>query len=119
MQTELDNLQLAFAERSLKAIETSQQTILELQETEASWKMLTAKHECERAQDEKLASARTHERLEQQASTILRPTNTMRPELTYEGETWTATFGDLVARGPTPETACQQFDALWLGKEEF
>jgi len=116
---ELEKLQLAFAERSLKAIEDSQQRILDLQEKEATWKTVAAWQGSEKAKQEKLASARTHKRLEAQAASILRPCNQMRPTIKQEDDEWVAIFGDVVGCGPTPETACQHFDAIWLGKDEL
>ncbi len=118
--TELENLQLEFAQRSLKAIEDSQQKILDLQEKEATWGMVKAWNEAEKTKQEKLASARTHKRLESQAASILRPCNQMRPTIKQEDDyEWVAIFGDVVGRGPTPETACQHFDSIWLGKDEL
>lgn len=119
MKTALEKLQLNFAERSLKAVEDSQQKILDLQEKEATWRMMSAWNEAERAKAEKLASARTHKRLESQAASILRPCNQMRPSLGQDGDEWVAIFGDVTGRGPTPETACQEFDRIWLGKDEI
>ena len=119
IQTDLEKLQLEFARRSLTQIEAGQQKILDLQEQEASWNTLAAKHACEKAENEKLISAKTNERLARQAGGILRPTTTMRPELRLDGDEWTVTYGELTARGPTPETACLQFDRIWLGKDEL
>jgi hypothetical protein len=119
MQTDLDQLQLEFAKRSLRRIEESQQKVLALQEQEAANKTLAAFNESERTLAEKLASARTHKRLEAQAASILRPSNQMHPELRQVEDDWVATFGDVEGRGPTPETACQHFDRIWLGKDEL
>lgn len=115
----LEKLQLAFAERSLKKIEISQQKIFDLQEQETACRLIAAFHDSEKAQQEKLASARTHKRLEAQAANILRPSNQMRPTLCQIDDDWIATFGDVVGKGPTPETACQHFDAIWLGRDEL
>jgi hypothetical protein len=119
IQTDLEKLQLEFAKRSLAQIEAGQQKILDLQERKAAFETLAAQHACERAEAEKLVSAKTNERLARQAGGILRPTTTMRPELRRDGDEWTATYGALTARGPTPETACLQFDRIWLGKDEL
>ena len=119
METELEKLQLEFAKRSLKAIEDSQQRILDLQEKEATLRTMAAWQESEKAKEEKLASARTLKRLESQAASILRPCNQMRPIIKQEDDEWVAIFGDVVGRGVTPETACQEFDRIWLGKDEI
>jgi hypothetical protein len=118
MKTKLEKLQLEFATRSLQAVEDSQRRVLDLQEKEATWGMIKAWNEAERTKEEKLASARTHKRLEAQAASILRPCNQMRPDIQQDGDEWVATLGDVIGRGPTPETACQQFDRIWLGKDE-
>jgi hypothetical protein len=118
MPTELEKLQLVFAKRMMTGTETSQKTVLESQENEAAYKTLAAFHESERARNEKLASARTHARLESQAASILRPCNQMRPTVKQVDDDWVASLDDVVGRGPTPETACQQFDRIWLGKDE-
>lgn len=115
----LEEYQIIAAKKLIDRSCASQIKLLELQEEAAAWTTLAAKHTCEKAENEKLVCAKTNERLAKQAGGILRPTTTMRPELRRDGDEWTATFGDLVARGPTPETACLQFDAIWLGKEEF
>jgi len=119
MKTELEQLQLEFAKRSLAKVEEGQQKILDIQEKEATWRTVAAWEEAEKAKQEKLASARTHKRLESQAASILRPCNQMRPDIKQVDDEWVATFGDVEGKGPTPETACQHFDAVWLGKDEL
>jgi len=117
--TELEQYQTDAAKRLIDLSCATQAKLLELQEQEAAWKTLAAQHACEKVENEKLLSAKTNERLAKQAGGILRPTTTMRPELRQDGDEWTVTYGGLTARGPTPETACQQFDRIWLGKDEL
>jgi len=119
IQTDLEKLQLEFAKRSLTRIEESQQRVLALQEDEAANRTLAAFNDSEKSRAEKLASARTHKRLEAQAASILRPSNQMRPAMQQVDDGWVAVFGDAEGRGPTPETACQHFDRIWLGKDEL
>jgi len=49
----------------------------------------------------------------------LRPAIVLRPVLTYEGGEWVASYGDLQARGPTPDLAYTAFDSAWVGKQEL
>lgn len=57
----------------------------------------------------------------QQYRNLMRPSITLRAEVTLEhgpdGEFWRAKFGDCVGEGVTPETACQDFDRVWTGKD--
>jgi hypothetical protein len=48
--------------------------------------------------------------IEQQA----RPTLMLRPMVIRDGEEWVASYYECQGRGPTPELACQSFDAAWL-----
>lgn len=76
-------------------------------EKEAAHAMLVAKIMHENAQ---LSLKHT-----QQA---LRPTMMLRPELTREGDMWIASYHDVRGTGPTPDIACQDFDAIWTGRKE-
>jgi len=49
----------------------------------------------------------------------LRPAVMLRPLLTLEGNEWVANYGDLQARGPTPDLAYLAFDSAWVGKQEL
>lgn len=62
---------------------------------------------------------RTGEKLERQASSVLRPTTALRPKVEDQDGCWSASYGDVHGVGPTPETACQDFDRKWLGKDEL
>jgi len=116
---DLEEYQITAAKKLIDRSCASQVRILELQEEKAALETLAAKHTCERTENEKLVSDETNKRLAKQAGGILRPTTTMRPELRRDGDEWSVTYGELTARGPTPETACQQFDRIWLGKDEL
>jgi hypothetical protein len=58
--------------------------------------------------------------LTQQYRNLMRPSLTLRVEVTVDhgenGDVWKAKYGDCVGYGPTPETACQDFDNIWAGK---
>ncbi len=58
------------------------------------------------------------QRMTTQAANIIRPSTSMPVEVTYDGDDWTCENGDVRGVGPTPETACQDFDRLWLGRDE-
>jgi len=92
--------------------------VSELAEQQATWEMLAAFHKTQQAQDERRASARTFEKLHRQTDSVTRPSSIMRPELRDDGDEWTVTYCACIGRGPTPETACQDFDDKWLGKGE-
>lgn len=49
----------------------------------------------------------------------LRPSIILRPVITREGDEWVASYGDLEARGPTPDLAYLAFDAAWVGRQEL
>lgn len=114
IQEFIEDCQRKMLERNLE----SGIKVAELAEQQASWEMLAAFHKAEQARQEKLASARTHEKLARQVSNVIRPSATMRPELREEGDEWLAGYYGCVGRGPTPETACQDFDDKWVGKDE-
>ena len=54
-----------------------------------------------------------------QSANFMRPSMVHPPALTQEGDDWVASYGALRASGPTPETAYQEFDRLWVGKDEL
>ena len=84
----------------------------EMLNLEAIFKANTAKEAME-------ASKRCSEKLERQAASVLRPTTALRPAVTHQDGCWSASYGDVHGVGPTPETACQDFDRKWLGKGEL
>jgi len=59
------------------------------------------------------------ERAQKQALNHMRPCMTFRPMLIQEEGVWVAIYGALRATGPTPETAHQEFDRQWVGKDEL
>jgi len=59
------------------------------------------------------------ERSVQQSANFIRPCTLHRPLLIQDDDQWIATYGDLTSYGPTPETAYQEFDRLWVGKDEL
>ena len=92
--------------------------ISELSVEQATWEMIAAFHKAQQAQDERHASARTYTKLHRQTDSVTRPSSIMRPELREDDGEWTVTYHACIGRGPTPETACQDFDDKWLGKGE-
>jgi hypothetical protein len=91
----------------------------DMMKLEASYKALAAKEVFEREQEVTKTNQRTLDSLELQAKSIIRPTTALRPEVTQDPTGWTAAYGEVVGAGPTPELACQDFDRLWLGKDEI
>jgi len=57
------------------------------------------------------------QRMTTQAGNIIRPSTSMSVEIAYNGEDWHCKCGDVDGIGVTPETACQDFDRQWLGKD--
>lgn len=57
------------------------------------------------------------QRMTIQAANIVRPSTSMPVEVTYNSEDWLCKNGDVCGIGVTPETACQDFDRQWLGKD--
>lgn len=49
----------------------------------------------------------------------LRPSFQLKPLLEQCGEGWLVRYGELVARGESPEIACQEFDHMWVGRDEL
>ena len=77
--------------------------IAEYKEQEATYDLVTAKQTYENT----LLIKRN---IEQQG----RPTAVLRPMVTRDGNEWVAAYYECQGRGPTPELACQSFDAAWL-----
>lgn len=65
--------------------------------------------EKERAENERDASR----------ANFARPSLVHRPLLSQEEDGWCVSYGALHAYGPTPELAHQDFDRLWVGKDEL
>ncbi len=57
------------------------------------------------------------QRMTIQAGNLIRPSTSMPVEVIYDGEDWHCKNGDVDGIGVTPETACQDFDRQWLGKD--
>jgi len=106
-QSQLEEMQLA-----------AQKRVLELVEEKAAWETLAAHQAAMKAEHEKLASLQIHDDLKRQSKGAFRPSNIMRPRIEQEGGEWVATYSEVVGRGPTPDIACQEFDRIWLGKDE-
>ncbi len=111
----LQDMQMKIAKRHTE----SQLKIAEMQEAEAIFKAKAAQHIAEREEAITETTKRTHAKLEQQASNCLRPTAMLRPKVERLGTGWSASYGDVRGIGPTPDLACQDFDRMWLGKDEI
>ena len=99
----------------------SQEKINTSNEVEARARAQASVHICQREKSASNASTDAHNKLKHQATNMFRPTSLMRPdiEFTPEGQgEWTATYSGVVGRGPSPELACQDFDRVWLGKDD-
>ena len=83
------------------------------QETEAHYKAEAARFTM--LQSENMLKGQ--QRMTAQAGNIIRPSTSMPVEVTYNGDDWHCTNGDVDGVGVTPETACQDFDRQWLGKD--
>ena len=57
------------------------------------------------------------QRMTTQAGNLIRPSTSMPVEVVYDGDDWHCKNGDVDGVGVTPETACQDFDRQWLGKD--
>lgn len=79
----------------------------------AAYKEKQAAHELQMAQlaHEAAQLALLH------AKQMLRPSLLMRPHLSQDGDEWVASHGDCQGRGPTPDLAHQNFDVIYLGRE--
>ena len=97
----------------------AQKEIADMLVHEVTFKAQTAQHQAQQAETEKEASAVITERSKLQSANFIRPCLIHRPLLTKEGDAWAVTYGHLVAYGPTPETAHQEFDRIWVGKDEL
>ncbi len=75
--------------------------------------------EKERAQHEAEMSRESLEKASKFSNNFHRPCLLFRPSLTQEEDQWVAEYGELRAYGPTPDTAHQEFDRQWLGKDEL
>ena len=75
--------------------------------------------DAQKAISEMETSAYVAEKTRQQAANYMRPCIMFRPALAQEDGVWVATNGHLSATGPTPETAHQEFDRMWVGKDEL
>jgi hypothetical protein len=75
-------------------------------EKQAAHELLTAQVAHESAQ---LAQQHTKQ--------MLRPSIMMRPHLSRDGDDWVASHGECQGRGPSPELAYQDFDAVYMGKK--
>jgi hypothetical protein len=74
----------------------------------------------EQAEAERDAAVKIATRATQQVANYTRPSQMHIPMLErYDTDEWSATYGALVAYGPTPEMAFQEFDRLWVGKDEL
>lgn len=110
-------LGLEFAEYLFK----SQKKIADHQVDEAHFKLRAAQVKFETAQNEAKLSAKIAARTDRQSVNYMRPSFIFKPFLTQsdDDDDWTASYGELVAHGTTPETAYQDFDRLWSGKDEI
>ncbi len=97
----------------------AQKQVADMAVHEATFKAQIAQHGAQQAEIEKDVSAVIAEKSKFQANNFVRPSMVRHPLLTKEGDAWAVTYGHLVAYGPTPETAHQEFDRLWVGKDEL
>ena len=115
MATDPEQLGLELAEYLFK----TQKKIADHQVDEAFFRARAAQVDFEKAQNEAEISAKIAARTDRQSANFVRPSTTFRPSLTQLNDGWIATYGELVAHGATPETAYQEFDRLWAGKDEI
>ena len=115
MSNQLEAMQREMVER----LSVSQEKVAQMQEAEATYRAQAAKINVDREAEISAAMRGTHEKLARQTDNLLRPTSMLRPEVTRGGSGWTASFGEVVGEGPSPELACQDFDRRWLGKDEI
>ncbi len=93
--------------------------IADYQVNEALFKARAAQVNLEKAQSEAELSTKIAIRTDRQSANYMRPSFIFKPFLNQLDDGWTATYGELVAHGATPETAYQEFDRLWAGKDEI
>lgn len=87
------------------------------QQTEAFNRIAAYKEK--QAAHELLIAQAAHENVKlilQHTHQNLRPSILMRAQITRDGDQWVASHGECQGRGPTPDLACQDFDAKWTGK---
>ncbi len=89
--------------------------IVDQQLKEACYKAETARF----AMDAAKFLSKGQERMFNQAANIIRPSTSMPVQVTFEMDEWHCKLGDVDAIGVTPETACQEFDRQWLGKDSI
>ena len=97
----------------------TQKKIHDYQVTEALFRARAAQVDLEKAQSEMELSVKIAIRTDRQSANFTRPSFIFNPFLTQLDDGWTATYGELIAHGATPETAYQEFDRLWAGKDEI
>jgi hypothetical protein len=100
-----------------------------VQNQEAAIKLITAcqvrsaQHFEAKSEAEKIRAESDRDRALQEREAVrtnfMRPSLIHRPALTNFEDEWMVTYGDLTACGPTPEMAHQEFDRLWVGKDEL
>lgn len=93
--------------------------IADYQVDEALFRARAAQVDLEKAQNEAEFSAKVATRTDRQSANFIRPSSMFKPFLTQLDDGWIATYGELIAHGATPETAYQEFDRLWAGKDEI
>ena len=87
------------------------------QQTEAYNRIAAYKEK--QAAHELLVAQAAHENIQlmlQHTHQNLRPSTLIHVQITRDGDQWVASHGECQGRGPTPDLACQDFDAKWTGK---
>jgi len=72
------------------------------------------------AAHELLIAQAAHENVQlivQHTKQNLRPSVLMRVQVSRDGDGWVATHGECQGHGPSPDSACQDFDTKWSGRE--
>ena len=113
--TTVEEVQLMMAQ----GLAATQEIIQGCQVRAAEYYEAERKAEMEKITREKEVSAIVSDRTLIQSATFMRPSMIHPPILSQEGDDWIASYGQLRASGPTPETAYQEFDRLWVGKDEL
>jgi hypothetical protein len=111
----LEELQLDLAHHtaaSQKLISAAQVRAAQNYEAQMEAEKQKAIHEME-------TTKKAVERAAQHSQNFMRPCLIFRPCLSHADNQWVATYGGLAASGPTPETAHQEFDRMWVGKDEL
>ncbi len=89
------------------------------QQTEAYNRIAAYKEK--QASHELLIAQAAHENVQlmvQHTKQNLRPSILMRAQVAHDGDKWVVSHGECHGQGPTPDLACQDFDAKWTGREE-